>query len=169
MLLVGQVIHWAHRITLGIAMWVLVALSLLAFTDVLGRYFLSSPVPGTVELTEVLVALVMFAALAAATHAGEHVKVELLVANSSARTQFLLRKLGEFAVLLACVGIAYGLTEQTFSLLSTGDLTPVLRLPLYPFTLIACLLSLAALLIAVGVLIAIDRPLNSSSPREPND
>jgi TRAP-type C4-dicarboxylate transport system permease small subunit len=156
-MLIRIFLEWVHRIALGLTVIVLVCLSLLSFIDVLARYFLSSPVPGTVEITEILVALIMIGALAAATWSGEHVSVELFVAKASERKQLLLKRLGAFAVLLTTCGLAYGLAERSLSLRETGDVTPVLRLSLLPPTLLACALSFAVVLIAAGVLFSVRR------------
>lgn len=46
--------------------------------DVIGRYFFSAPLNGAFELTEVLVAALVFAALPLTTERREHVEVDLL-------------------------------------------------------------------------------------------
>lgn len=50
----------------------------LTVADVLGRYLLSSPVKGSTELTELMLAAVIFLGLPAATLDREHVTVDLV-------------------------------------------------------------------------------------------
>jgi TRAP-type C4-dicarboxylate transport system permease small subunit len=57
---------------------VLFALMALTFVDVVGRYFLSQPVYGGFEITEMLLAALIFAALPLVTLRDEHITVDLL-------------------------------------------------------------------------------------------
>lgn len=56
----------------------LFCLMTLTCMDVIGRYFFSSPVQGGFEITEMLLAGLVFAALPLVTLRGEHVTVDLL-------------------------------------------------------------------------------------------
>jgi TRAP-type C4-dicarboxylate transport system permease small subunit len=69
--LLGRVLEW-----LSIAL----LLGLMAVTglDVIGRYFLNAPLRGAFELTEVLLAALVFAALPLVGRAGEHVDVDIV-------------------------------------------------------------------------------------------
>jgi TRAP-type C4-dicarboxylate transport system permease small subunit len=62
----------------GIAAVVLFALMLLTCVDVVGRYFLSRPVFGAFELTEMALAALIFAGLPLVTLRNEHVTVDVL-------------------------------------------------------------------------------------------
>ena len=68
-----------ERVAAALAAISLVALAVLTFFDVIGRYVFFSPVPGAVELIQDLMAVLMFGALACATRANEHVRVDMLV------------------------------------------------------------------------------------------
>lgn len=69
--LFGRVLEW-----LSIAL----LLGLMAVTglDVIGRYFLNAPLRGAFELTEVLLAALVFSALPLVGRAGEHVDVDIV-------------------------------------------------------------------------------------------
>jgi TRAP-type C4-dicarboxylate transport system permease small subunit len=56
----------------------LLALAALTFVDVLGRYVFSFPVPGSVELTEMLMVALVFCGISLATAARAHVVGDVL-------------------------------------------------------------------------------------------
>ena len=58
--------------------WCWPALIGLTCVDVVARYAFNSPVNGAYELTELLLASLIFLALPLTTAAGEHIEVELL-------------------------------------------------------------------------------------------
>jgi len=60
-----------------IAAAVMFGLMALTCVDVVGRYFLNRPVPGGFELTEILLAALIFAGLPLVSLRGEHVTVDL--------------------------------------------------------------------------------------------
>ncbi len=65
--------------TLGtLAAIVLFALMMLTCIDVIGRYFLSQPIYGAFEITEMLLAALIFAGLPLVTLRHEHVTVDVL-------------------------------------------------------------------------------------------
>ena len=57
---------------------VLFCLMMLTCVDVVGRYFFSKPVPGGFEITEMLLAALIFAGLPLVTLRDDHVTVDLL-------------------------------------------------------------------------------------------
>src|SRR6478735_11682621 len=59
----------------GIALFAIMALT---FFDVLGRKFLSNSIPGSLELTELLMVVVIFGALPLVSRRGEHVEFDSL-------------------------------------------------------------------------------------------
>lgn len=61
--------------TSAIALFALMAMS---FADVVGREVFNRPLPGTVELTEILMAAVVFAVMPSISRRSEHIVVDLL-------------------------------------------------------------------------------------------
>ncbi|MEI6470341.1 MAG: TRAP transporter small permease [Betaproteobacteria bacterium] len=68
-------------------MIVIVIMALLTGFDVVGRYVFNSPIPGTFELTEALMSIVVASGIAKATQMGEHISVDALYVKLSAPTQ----------------------------------------------------------------------------------
>jgi TRAP-type C4-dicarboxylate transport system permease small subunit len=72
-------IWYMIRSVLGLAtMLVLMAMTGLTVVDVVARYLFNSPVNGAFELTEMMLATVIFLAMPLTTAKGEHIEVQLL-------------------------------------------------------------------------------------------
>ncbi|MEJ8570483.1 TRAP transporter small permease [Microbaculum marinum] len=68
---------WSTGFFRYVTAFMLFALMLLTLTDVLGRYFFNRPVYGGLELTEIILAGMIFSALPLVTYKGEHIVVDL--------------------------------------------------------------------------------------------
>ncbi len=148
-----KLIEQLRRVTVAFAAVVLAGLACLVFVDVTGRYVFSAPLPGTVELIEGFMAVVMFGALAEATRHREHIRLDFLLARSTGWLKRGLEMLSDLAVLLLVLGATWGVFERTLSLYDSGDLTPILDLPLYMMAAIALLTLLVACVVALRVLV----------------
>ncbi|SEQ80471.1 TRAP-type C4-dicarboxylate transport system, small permease component [Amphritea atlantica] len=158
--------EYARRTTAVFTVVVLAALSVLIFIDVIGRYIFSSPLPGSIELVEGFMAVVMLGSLTQATYSREHIRLEFIMIKASHGWRTVLEKLSQFAVLLVTAGIGWGLFERTLSLRDSGDLTPVLHLPIYLMAGFAFLIAVAAIMVAARLLFS---PDSSDLPSgEPN-
>lgn len=97
-----QVIDWKSSrgliavggICCGISMFLITA-------DVMGRYFFNSPIPGTLEVTEFLLCIIVFGGLSYLEIRGEHVRVLLVYSRLSARIRFA------FSVFAKGLGFAF--------------------------------------------------------------
>ncbi len=124
----------------------LFAIMALTLADVLGRKLLDHSVPGSLELTEILMVVVIFAALPLVSLHGEHVVFDSLDALIPPR----LRRAQQGLVDLLCAGalaaLAWRMAIKSTNMASYGDVTAQLRLPLGPFVmLMAVLCALTAL------------------------
>jgi TRAP-type C4-dicarboxylate transport system permease small subunit len=127
----------------GVALFAIMALTLF---DVLGRKLLSQSIPGSLELTEILMVVVIFAALPLVSLHGEHVVFDSL----DSLLPGWLRRAQQALVDLACAGALAGLAwlmwDKGSAMASYGDTTAQLHLPLGPFVhLMAVLCALTAL------------------------
>lgn len=147
-----MIAEYARRTTGVITVVILAALSVLIFIDVVGRYIFSCPLPGSIELIEGFMGVIMFGSLTQATYSREHIRLEFISAKVSRGWCIVIDKLSQLAVLLVMSGIGWGLLERTQSLYETGDLTPVLRLPLYPMAGVAFLIALTTFIVAAKLL-----------------
>ncbi len=114
----------------GTALFCIMALT---FFDVGGRKLLATSIPGSLELTELLMVVVIFAALPLVSMRGEHVVFDSLDAYLAPA----LRKAQQVLVHLLCamllLGLAYLMwgTAADFSL--SGETTAQLKLTKAPF------------------------------------
>lgn len=113
-------------------MGIFMLMIILTFIDVFLRYLLGSSLPGTTEITGLLMVVVVFASIAMTQWQKSHVVMDIFTSRLSERNAALLAvvtSLWSLATTAACIGIAldYALT--------TPALTLVLRLPLWPFIL----------------------------------
>ena len=118
----------------------------LTLVDVSGRKLASTSVPGSLELTELLMVVVIFAGLPLVSLRGEHVvfdSLDPLLARSLRRLQALLVDLAVAALL---AGMAWLMWDKAAQLAGFGDTTAQLHIPQAPFVaLMGALLALTSL------------------------
>lgn len=131
----------------GVAGATLFALMLLTTADVVGRYFFNLPILGTVELTQQMLAAVVFLSLPVACWREEHVSVDLLDAIFPARWIWLRQMIVNLIIAVALWVIATRVWALAVRAFEWGDVTEFLRIPDgYLIYLIAIMLFLSALL-----------------------
>jgi TRAP-type C4-dicarboxylate transport system permease small subunit len=124
----------------------LMAMMSVTAVDVFGRYLLSQPLPGAFEITEIMLAMIVFIAIPLVCLHEENITVTLVTERLSPR----VREFHAVIISIFCAGIllliAWRLTEHSLQLASYGDVTMFLRVPKGPigYTL-AGLTTLAAL------------------------
>ncbi|WP_170574884.1 TRAP transporter small permease [Ruegeria atlantica] len=109
---------------------VLMAMMLLTFVDVIGRYILGAPVFGASEMISTMLALTIFLGLGIANARDKHIVVELFdskVRDLSPRVYDLL--IQGFSICAMCL-IVYVLWEQAVEAAHLGSTTIVLEWPL---------------------------------------
>jgi TRAP-type transport system small permease protein len=122
----------------------LFAIMVLTFFDVGGRKLLSQSVPGSLELTELLMVAVIFAGLPLVALRGEHVVFDSL-------DRWLppaLRRVQQALVNLLCAALLAGLAWLMWvkggQMAEYGDTTAQLKLALWPFVRLMSVLIAAA-------------------------
>ncbi len=122
----------------------------LTLVDVLGRKLISTSLPGSLELTELLMVVVIFAGLPLVSLRGEHVvfdSLDPLLERTIRRVQGLAVDL-MVAALLA--GLAWLMWSKAAQMAGFGDTTAQLKIPQAPFVyLMGALLALTALVHAL--------------------
>lgn len=125
----------------------LIPLMLMTSGDVVGRDLFNHSIPGTVELSQYLLAVFILLGLAYAHEVGAHVSVSILTARLPRRAQLALKIMTTLISLfifsiLAWEGLAVGIEERTVS--------DMLRVPQYPFRL---LVAAGAFLVCLELLV----------------
>jgi TRAP-type C4-dicarboxylate transport system permease small subunit len=105
----------------------------LTFVDVVLRYVVNRPLRGSLEITELLLLVLIFAGLPLVTHANEHVTMDLIDRLLGERGRRLLGQLVE----LVCASLMFLLTWLMWikagRIAAYGDTTDVLRIVVGPF------------------------------------
>jgi TRAP-type C4-dicarboxylate transport system permease small subunit len=136
-----------------LAAFALLAIMGLTLADVLGRKLLERSVPGALELTEILMVVVIFAALPLVSLHGEHVVFDSLDAMMNRGVLRMQQIAVDIGCALGLGGIAWLLWAKAAALSSYGDTTAQLKLPLAPIViLMAAMCALAAAVHLVLVL-----------------
>ncbi|NKB60644.1 MAG: TRAP transporter small permease subunit [Gammaproteobacteria bacterium] len=157
--------RWLKGLFGGFAAVLLFAMMSLTFIDVILRYWFNAPIPGGFEVTELLLASLIFCGLPLVTMENEHVSVDLFdkfIPGSWRRWQDLV-------ILIACnvcVGVlAWRMWLKARESQGYGDITSVLELPLAPVFFLA---SFALAITVVIFLILLLRRVKSDriSPSE---
>jgi TRAP-type transport system small permease protein len=145
-----------------VAAAVLFGMMTLTCVDVVGRYFLNRPVYGGLEITEALLAVLIFSALPLVTLRNDHVTVDLLDAITP---DWLLRVQHVVACMVGCVATAYlawRLWVRAVRLDVVGETTAQLKFKLAYLTYaMSVLMALTALALVV---LALRRPRRDHTP-----
>lgn len=127
-------VRWAFRVLQSAAAALLFAMMVLTFVDVWGRYVFNAPLPGAFEITELMMAALIFAGLPLVTAAGEHVSVDLLDYSISKNLQRFRDALINLLCAFMLGLLSYRLWLKAIEQVSYGDETAVLNLPVAPVT-----------------------------------
>ena len=134
---------------LGIAAAVaMTAIMGVTFLDVVGRYAFSRPLPGGFEVTELLLAFIIFAGLPLVSADRTHIAVDFLTERYGPRA----KRRHDFVVshiLAAVLGfLAIVMWHKASDVAAQGDVTPYLTVPIAPLAyFIGCSCALSALLL----------------------
>lgn len=124
--------------------------------DVVGRYVFNAPLPGSFELTQLLMVLVIFSALPAVSRAGSHITVDVILNMlPKARRKWPMAICGvAVAVMLAFLSVV--MWNRAGEVWAIGDSTTYLRIPIGPFAYyiaIACAVAVIGQAAAVVALL----------------
>jgi TRAP-type transport system small permease protein len=111
----------------------LFAIMALTFFDVGGRKLLSNSIPGSLELTELLMVVVIFGALPLVSQRGEHVVFDSL----DSYLPDIIRRMQRAVVHLLCaaamLALAWLMWRTGSQFMESGETTAQLKIPKSPF------------------------------------
>ncbi|MBT3215058.1 MAG: TRAP transporter small permease [Deltaproteobacteria bacterium] len=129
---------------------VLMLLMIITFIDVLGRYLFSAPLPGAFELTEIMMAMLIFAGLPLVSRANQHVSVNLIVGILSPKILHLQRLITQAIMAVVLAVMAWRMWIKAAEMLEQGDETAYLLLPIAPVAFFMTLMmAFSTLIIAI--------------------
>jgi TRAP-type C4-dicarboxylate transport system permease small subunit len=124
---------------LGLAAALLLfAMMALTFVDVVGRYLFNRSVTGAFEITEIMMALLIFAGLPLVVSREEHVTVDLVDHFTPPRLRRVYRVVVELASALLMFGLAHLMWRKAGRSAAYGDMSTVLLIKYAPFVYAIC-------------------------------
>ena len=143
---------WLARFLEGAAGVVLFAMMAMTCIDVTGRYFFNAPLDGATELTQMMLAIVVFAVLPTATWREEHINVDLLDNVFPRRLVNIRQALVNLVSAVALGWLTLRIWDLAARTASYGDVTPYLGIPMAPVDyFIAVMAGATALALALNV------------------
>lgn len=120
---------WMNLFSVGIIMF----LMFFATAEIVGRYVFNSPIPGHVEIVELIMAGVVFLGIAYTERRGGHVRMELFVTRVlSGRYRHSAEALSTLLALFVYIFICYYSWMNAYEAFEVGDSTSYLYWPTWP-------------------------------------
>jgi TRAP-type transport system small permease protein len=111
---------------------VLFLMMLITAVDVVGRYVFNQPLPGGFEVTELLLAALIYCGLPLVSARREHIVIDTFDPFFSPRLKRGLDMAAEVICAGALAGVGYLLFKRALRVAEYGDTTNTLKIPLAP-------------------------------------
>lgn len=125
-----KLLETACGLLAGLALF---AIMVLTFLDVSGRKLLDHSIPGSLELTELLMVVVIFGALPLVSERGEHVVFDSLDAILPDALKKIQRALVHLLCASALLGLAWLMWQTGADFVASGETTAQLKILKAPF------------------------------------
>ncbi len=173
---IDPVVKWVERIITPpnkwlhwIAMVVLLLLMFLTVGDVIGRYLVGfvpgfGPIPGAFELTEFMLAIAVLTAIGYTQVKGEHISIDIFTSKFSPKVQAVIDTLTHLFSLIIFVLVTWQTVKYAQLLYESHDVSGVLRLPVYPFLIVA---AIGSFMFSLAMLSSFLKSLKKAIKNEP--
>ncbi len=126
---------------------VLFLMMLITAVDVAGRYLFNKPIAGGFELTEILLAALIYCGLPLVSARREHIVIDTFDPMFSKALKRGLDMVAEVVCAVALAGVGWLIFLRAGRVAEYGDTTSVLKLPLAPVVyLMGAMITVAALI-----------------------
>ena len=126
-------VHPVSKIMNRIASVFLFLMMCLTITDVVLRKLYSQSILGTVEVTEFMLLIVIFFALAQTEVLNGHVKVDLVMSRFAPRIRAVVDLITQFTCFVLSVMITWSTLVYSGRMKAAGEVSQDLWIPIYPF------------------------------------
>jgi TRAP-type C4-dicarboxylate transport system permease small subunit len=127
---------------IGTAGLLLLAIVGVTVLDVFGRYLFNAPLPGGFELTEIMMALLIFVSMPVVTRQDGHIKVDILDLVLPRGARFYQDLLGDLVGVVVGLLLAWGMWKKAGDFSAYGGYTDVLKIPSAPVAYVIALMML---------------------------
>lgn len=159
--LIGQGLHRASDIGRLVGEVALGGIVLMIVVDVILRYGFDRPLSFSIELVEVALSLVVFFGITVCTARRGHILIDILVTRFPERVQATVESFVHFLGAGLFGIIAWQIFTHAVHIKEIGNVTLMLKLPYYPFILIAGICSmLASLLLCLQLMQLIGKAIH---------
>jgi TRAP-type C4-dicarboxylate transport system permease small subunit len=145
----GKWLEWILGVTAGL---VLMAMMFVTAIDVGGRYLLNKPLPGGFELTEIMLATLIYCALPLVSKQREHIVIDTFDFMMSPVVKRGFDIFADIVCSITLSGIGYLIFRRAVRVAEYGDTTNVLKLPLAPVAYVMATMIVIAALIHVALI-----------------
>jgi TRAP-type C4-dicarboxylate transport system permease small subunit len=150
-------VHALVKVLTWIASGALGILILFVVANVLSRFLFKKPLPGTIEVIELVAVVIVFFSVAYTESKRAHIYVELVVSRLRRRTQAVLASMMYFLAAIFFAIMAWRSSVLAWSyLFPTARETYVLSIPIAPFLFV---IALGSFVLALETLIHVFQPL----------
>jgi len=111
----------------------LFAIMALTFFDVIGRKLADNSIPGSLEMTEMLMVVVIFASLPLVSMRGEHVLFDSMDAYFPAGAVRVQKAVIHVLLAVLLIGLAFLMWKEGGNFAASGETTAQLKVPKSPF------------------------------------
>jgi len=159
---VNRVDVWLQRVLGIVAAVVLFLMMTITATDVIGRYVFNKPINGGFELTELLLATLIYCGLPLVSARREHIVIDTFDPFFSVRFKHALDVIAEVACAVAFTGAGALVFLRAVRVANYGDTTSVLHIPLAPVAYLMAAMIVVAALVHLWLVFA---PRPATGPR----
>lgn len=154
--------HWLEHALGAVAAVVLFAMMMVTAVDVAGRYLFSKPLPGGFELTEMMLAALIYCGLPIVSLNRGHIVIDSLDPFFAPAFKRALDVIADAVCVVTLAGIGWLIFRRALRVAEYGDTTSVLKLPLAPLAwLMGAMIAMTALIHLC--LIFVPRPADTTA------
>lgn len=150
----GALLRRAIGVANVVSLVALVAMTVVTVVDVAGRYLLNHPLPGALELSELLMVFLVFGAFAVTELRNGHVDIDVVVTRLPPRGQALSETVAALLSTAFWGAITWRTALHAQNVWRAGETTPNLGLSISPFVWTAAIGTLLFTLALVARAIA---------------
>ena len=147
-----------------LAAFALSLLILVTIVDVVGRYFLNSPLSGAFEYVRVLMAIVTFAALPLVSARNEHLRAGILDHLISPRVNALREPFVQILSVVVLAGISWRLWAESKAKWTSREVLSSIDVPLWVPIAFMMVMCMAAVIVTLGLSVATTRSALAARP-----